>query len=151
MRILKVLEKAGVSANVYLAAVREQTEKGVNVSLARDIDEVFINNFNPEWLRAWNANLDIQVCFDFFAVITYITEYFTKDESGTSGFLKIAAKKCSEMGDMDIKRCHNNIFLTHRQAVICKALMKILPEMKVSIGTDFLVLGKREEMCRFLV
>ena len=90
-RILKVLELAKVSVKCYKAAVREQTKKGISVILARDIDELFINNYNPEWLRAWNANLDIQVCFDFFAVITYITEYITKDESGTSAFLKMAA------------------------------------------------------------
>ena len=50
LRILKVLEKAGVSGKVYLAAVREQTKKGMNVILARDIDEIYINNYNPEWL-----------------------------------------------------------------------------------------------------
>ena len=90
-RILKVLELAKVSQRSYLAAVKEQIKKGVSVVLQRDIDELYINNYNPEWLRAWNANMDIQVCFDFFAVITYITEYFTKDESGTSAFLKLAA------------------------------------------------------------
>ena len=68
-RIIKVLDKAGVSGSSYLAAVREQTKKGLNVILARDIDETYINNYNPEWLIAWNANLDIQPCFDFFAVI----------------------------------------------------------------------------------
>ena len=92
-RILKVLKLAGVSIKSYVAAVRENTKKGLNIILARDIDEIYINNYNPEWLRAWNANIDIQPCFDFFAVITYITEYFTKDESGTSAFLSKAAKE----------------------------------------------------------
>ena len=91
-RILKVLELAGVSAKCYVAAVRENTRKGVNIILARDIDEMYINNYNPEWIQAWDANMDISPCFDFFAVIVYITEYFTKDESGTSNLLKIAAK-----------------------------------------------------------
>ena len=37
---------------------------------------------------------------------------------------------------------------------ICEAFMKILPEIRFkdsSIGTDFLVLGRREEMSRYLV
>ena len=84
VRILKVLHVAGVSEEDYVAAVREQTRRGVNIILARDVDEIYINNYNPEWIRAWNANMDLSPCLDFFAVITYITEYFTKDESGTS-------------------------------------------------------------------
>ena len=45
-KILKVLERAGVSAKCYVAAVREQTRKGVSVILARDVDEMYINNYN---------------------------------------------------------------------------------------------------------
>ena len=149
-----MLALAKVSVKSYVAAVRENTEKGVNVILARDIDEIYINNYNPEWLRAWNANIDIQPCFDFFAIITYITEYFTKDESGTSTFLNLAAKKCSEMSPTDQKRHLKNVFLTHRQMGICEAFMKILPEMRFkdsTIGTDFLQLGKRDDMSRFVV
>ena len=153
-RILKVLEIAKVGVKSYLAAVREQTKKGVSVILARDIDELYINNYNPEWLRAWNANMDIQLCFDFFAVITYITEYFTKDESGTSAFLKLAAKNIKELGHIEQKRQLKNVFLTHRQIGISEAFMKILPEMRFkdsNIGTEFLPLGKREDMSRYIV
>ena len=50
--------------------------------------EVDVNNFNLEWIRAWDGNKDMQVCKDYHAVITYITYYFSKDESGTLDFLK---------------------------------------------------------------
>ena len=43
-RILKVLDLAGVSPECYEAAVREKNKIGVNIILARDIDEMFINN-----------------------------------------------------------------------------------------------------------
>ena len=68
--------------------------------------------------------------------------------------LKKAAKQCSEMGANEQKRCLKSVFLTHRQMGICEAFMKILPEIRFkdsSIGTDFLVLGRREEMSRYLV
>ena len=113
-RILKVLDKAGVTPEDYVAAVREDTRKGVNVILARDVDEIYINNYNPEWIRAWNANIDFSLCFDFFAVITYITEYFTKDESGTTRLLKMASKQCADQGLIQQKRCMKNVFLTNR-------------------------------------
>jgi hypothetical protein len=58
--IFRVLDLVGVSPKCYEAAVREQTRKGVNIILARDVDEMYINNYNPEWIRAWDANIDIQ-------------------------------------------------------------------------------------------
>ena len=112
-RILKILEVAKVSTKEYRAAVQEQTRKRVSIILARDIDEKYISNYNPEWLRAWNANLDFQMSFDFFTVIIYVTEYFTKDESGTSAFLGLAAKNCQDLALKDQKRLLTNIFLTH--------------------------------------
>ena len=67
------------------------SERGYEVILKWDIDEIMINNFNPEWIKAWDSNMDIQLCLDYYAVICYITDYYMKDESGTidqpSGFL----------------------------------------------------------------
>ena len=48
------------------------SNKGFSVVLKRDIQEIFINNYCPEWLPAWNANMDISMVFDFFAVLTYV-------------------------------------------------------------------------------
>ena len=77
-RIKRVLDEAGVNIQEYESAIKESSKRGVTVILARDITETMINNYNGEWIRAWNANLDLQVCLDFFSIITYITEYFTK-------------------------------------------------------------------------
>ena len=74
MRILKVLELAKVGPEDYMVALKESNTRGISIILVRDIDEMYINNYNPEWLRAWDGNLDIQPCFDFFGVVTYITE-----------------------------------------------------------------------------
>ena len=84
-RILEVLELAKVSPDEYITALKESSRKGVNVILARDIDELYVNNYDPEWVLAWDGNIDKQPCFDFFAVVTYITEYFTNNISG-AGF-----------------------------------------------------------------
>ena len=50
---------------------------GYNVIMQRDLDEVMVNSFNPEWAGTWDGNTDVHPTLDFFAVITYITEYFT--------------------------------------------------------------------------
>ena len=77
-RILHILSEAQVTPEEYMSAIKESSKRGVTVVLARDITETMVNNYNGEWIRAWNANLDLQVCLDFFSVITYIMEYFTK-------------------------------------------------------------------------
>ena len=145
-RILKILELAKVSTENYLLALQESCRKGITVILQRDIDEIYVNNYNPEWLLAWDGNIDIQPCFDFFAVVTYITEYFTKDESGTSAFLAEASKQIKALPIKDQRRCIKNVFLTHRQMGLSEAFMKIFPEIRLkdsNIGTVFVPLGKK--------
>ena len=85
-RIKQLLAKAGYETeedwDLYVSAL-STVKNGYSIVMARDIDEIFINSYNPEWIAAWNGNIDVQICLDFFAIITYITEYFTKDDSGT--------------------------------------------------------------------
>ena len=61
-----MLELANVDPKEYIKALKESNRKGVNVILARDIDEIYVNNYSPEWLQAWDGNIDKQPCFDFF-------------------------------------------------------------------------------------
>ena len=76
-------------------------------------------------MLAWDGNIDFSVVFDFFAVVTYVTEYFTKDESGTTKFLAEASKQIKALPIKDQKRCIKNVFLTHRQMGLSEAYMKI--------------------------
>ena len=64
-------QKANVKYNDYIEALETSTS-GYSVVLQRDLDELFINPYNREWMKAWNANMDLQVVLDFFAVITYV-------------------------------------------------------------------------------
>ena len=52
--------------------VLRNSVKGFTVNLKRDTNEIYINNFNHEWLACWNANLDISIVFDFFAILVYV-------------------------------------------------------------------------------
>ena len=70
------------------------SKKGKVPVLKRDVQEMWVNNYNPEWILAWNGNMDIQLCLDFFAICTYITDYYTKDETGTLTHLIKAVKEC---------------------------------------------------------
>ena len=153
-RILKVLKLADVDPNEYVIALKESSRKGINIILARDIDELYVNNYNPEYIEAWDGNIDWSPVFDFFAVITYVTEYFTKDESGTSSFLTEASKQIKNLPVKDQKRCIKNVFLTHRQMGLSEAFMKIYPEIRLkdsNISSVFVPLGKRDDVSRYLM
>ena len=78
--VLKLASAGGdpISYYQYEMAVKQQPRKGSEVLLRRDIDEVFMSNYNPEWMEAWDANHDISPVYDYFGVITYVTDYFTK-------------------------------------------------------------------------
>lgn len=65
-RIIQVLKEAELNEEEYQSALSKYSKRGVCVFLARDITETIVNNYNGEWIRAWNANLDIQLCVDFF-------------------------------------------------------------------------------------
>ena len=64
LRIQEILKIANVSMKDYIDAL-SYTRTGYSVILERDIDETDINFYNIEMLRAWNANMDIQICLDF--------------------------------------------------------------------------------------
>ena len=113
--------------NLYIEAL-SNSKRGYSIILQRDIDEVFVNSFNPEWILAWQGNIDLQICLDFFAVITYITDYFTKDDTGTMDIL-IEALKNSDCTSLKEKMLLlMNTFITHRQMGEAEAVYKIFPD-----------------------
>ena len=121
-RIEIVLEEAGkddvekIEYEDYKRAVEQQPEKSCWIYLQRDIDEIFINNYNPEWLEAWDSNIDISLVSDFYGAITYVTDYWTKDSSGMTDVLSTAMKQLNKEDEMK-KKCNElaNTFISHRQ------------------------------------
>ena len=89
--VLKLASAGGepITYYKYEMAVTQQRRKGSEVLLRRDVDEVFMSNYNPEWMEAWDANHDISPVYDYFGVITYVTDYFTK--VGISANIKLTS------------------------------------------------------------
>ncbi len=147
----QILDQVGVDTKTYHKAL-SISEKGLVVILKRSPAELFINNYNIEWLRAWNGNLDIQVCLDFFAVTTYITDYYTKDESGTTKLLQEAAKQNSDNLKEKMK-CLAQVYLTHREMGESEAIYRIIPSLHLSesnVKCVFVATGFPWERSRFL-
>ena len=88
-RIKDLCDIAKVDYHMYIKALGT-SKSGHSIIQKRDLDEIFINSYNVEWLRAWNGNMDIQVVLDYFAVITYVTDYYAKDDTDTMEVIKAA-------------------------------------------------------------
>ena len=118
----------------------QMSPSGYTVILERDIDEMYVNSYNPEWARAWNGNHDIQICLDYFGIITYITEYFTKDDTGTMTLLIDALKNNDSKHLKDKMQLLMNTYISARQIGETEALYKIFPDfhLKDSNVTTFL-------------
>ena len=146
-RILQLLEKAEVAPSDYIEAL-SWSRAGYSVHLKRDLDEIYINSYNPEWLRAWDGNIDIQPCFDFFGIITYVTEYFMKDDTGTMELLKQVLENNPDDSTKEKMKKIASTFLSHRQIGEAEAFFKLLPDLKLknsNVSCQWLPLGRKED------
>lgn len=54
----------------------------------RQVNEAFINPYNPDLLLAWKANIDIQYVLDTYACAKYCVGYILKSDGGMSKLMK---------------------------------------------------------------
>ena len=146
-RIKALCARANVSYEAYLEALKHSM-RGYTYVLARDIDETNINPFNPEWLRSWDANMDVQPVLDFFQVITYITNYYSKADSGVTRNIMAALK---DKDCADVKEAFKlvaSIYTKSREINECEAAYRLIPSLFLSsssIKCKFAVTGLKEK------
>ncbi|KAJ8369406.1 hypothetical protein SKAU_G00094340 [Synaphobranchus kaupii] len=155
-RIKALLRLAGLNEtnyDTYLEALKS-SKGGYSLVMARDIDEVFVNSYNPEWTEAWNGNTDLQITLDYFAVITYVTEYYIKDDTGTMKTLLDAMKETESSTLKEKMATLMNVFISHRQMGEAEAVYKIFPDFHFrdsNVTTVFVPTDRREERSKFLI
>ena len=76
--------------------------------------------------------MDIQICLDFYAICTYITDYYTKDESGTLTTLIKALKECHGKSQKEKMKTLAQVFSTHRHVGESEAYYKLFPDLHLS-------------------
>ncbi len=64
----------GINQSIFEKAY-QLTSKKTSVVLKRNINDVWVNQYNKDLLRCWNANLDIQFVCDAYACVVYIISY----------------------------------------------------------------------------
>ena len=116
----------------YEEALITSTKSAKSIILTRHPKDRYMNNYNPEWIVCWNANMDIQICLDFFQVVSYITDYYSKDDSGTIEYLRKAKKEMVDRNMVQQLRQMATTFLSHRRMGEAEAIYRVLPDMHLS-------------------
>ena len=129
------------------------SNNGYKIVIKRDLDETMVNNYNPEFIKAWNGNCDLQICLDHFAIVTYICDYMMKDDSGTMEFIRQALKDKDNQHMKEKLKVVKNTFQTHRQIGEAECIYRIFPSFHLSgsnITTLFVHSGFRKNRSKML-
>ena len=154
MTVDDVLEEADVDKDVYTEAVRwAHTRNGQPaILLERSPSEMFVNNYNPTLMRAWQANLDVQFVSNVYSCIMYVASYMSKPEKTMGDLLKGVSKSGQQMSR---KECMQNVarkFLSHREVSAQEAAYRVLglPLTQTSRQILFLPTNMPEDRTRYL-
>ena len=71
-------------------------DEDLELHLKRQPNPCFVNNYFDVALKAWLANMDIQLVFNEYNAVTYMCQYFSKTEDQCSQAIKQAAKEAFE-------------------------------------------------------
>jgi len=89
--------------------------------------EQWINNYSPDILRIWRANMDLQPVTDPYAAAAYMLSYITKDEKSERSVVKEALKKLPDNPTMtQILTKIANAIITFREVSKQEAMLLML-------------------------
>ena len=128
------------------------SKRGKVLILQREVKERFVNNYNQEMLTAWDANLDLQIVVDPYAVISYIASYMNKEETQTTPFLREALFSTAGKETKERLKALKDAYITHRQVGASEAVYKVLPSLRLkdsNIACLFVVTGFPGNRSRF--
>lgn len=135
----------GISQEMFQKANCLLTKR-TSIVLQRKPQDVWINQYNPDLLRCWQANMDIQFVVDAYSCVVYIISYALKTER-EMGLLLDQAQKEAMNGNLQAKESMKKIgtvFLQSRQvsAQECCYRLTGLPLKHCSRGTQFIPTGE---------
>ena len=151
IQIEELCQQVNVSVEYYYEALKYSHNK-YSVHYKRRVEERYVNNYNKEWLMNWNGNMDIQICLDYFAVVSYITDYVTKDETGVCEVLKQTASANSSKKNKERLQEMATVYATHRLMGNSEAIYKLIPSLHLTDSDTtymFLSTGFPQNRSRF--
>ncbi len=141
----ELFTKIGIT-QVEFEEANDALTKKVNIVLKRDPQDAWINHYNPDLLRCWNANMDIQYVTDVYACVCYLVGYLSKAENEMGQLLKHAQNE-AEQGSPDAKQSMKQIgsvYLQNREVSAQEAVYRCctLRLQECSRKVEFIPLGE---------
>uniref|UniRef100_A0A9J8ADG0 ATP-dependent DNA helicase n=1 Tax=Cyprinus carpio carpio TaxID=630221 RepID=A0A9J8ADG0_CYPCA len=99
-----------------------------HIVLKRQLNEVWVNQYNKFSLKCWNANMDIQYVTDAYACIVYIISYISKSEREMGLLLANAQRESATQGNVDARqalRKLGSVYLHNREVSAQEAVYRL--------------------------
>lgn len=147
----KLLGQAGISYSDYIRGL-QICSSGNSVVLRRKPSESWINNYNPDVIMVWKANMDLQYILDPYACVMYIASYMFKSKKSMGELLKQVSKECgAEQIKTQLKHL-GSVFLNHREVSAQEAVYRILslPLKQLSRMVVFINTAPKEDRVSLL-
>ncbi|KAK7891183.1 hypothetical protein WMY93_023146 [Mugilogobius chulae] len=125
--IQQLFGHVGINQEIWEKALKS-VENRTQIILERDVNEVWINPYNPYLLKCWNANMDIQYITDVYACIVYIISYMSKSEREMGLLLRKTQEEATKHGNADAKEAMKKIgqaYLHNRDVSAQEAVYRI--------------------------
>ncbi|XP_060756276.1 uncharacterized protein LOC132867382 [Neoarius graeffei] len=142
--LTELLDRCGLTRKQYRKLFDRAANSNV-VVLKRHPNDCWVNQYNPDLLRAWNANMDIQYVVDDYSCIMYMMSYVSKPEHEMTQFLKNVIKdvKQSNVNERDEMKQIMQAYVKHREvsaqeavARTCSLRLKRCSRSVVFLQTD---------------
>ncbi|KAL4008321.1 hypothetical protein ACER0C_002173 [Sarotherodon galilaeus] len=140
----ELLHKCKFTYEQYLDCVFNLSNGHV-ILLKREPNDCWVNAYNADLLRAWNANMDIQYVIDDYSCLMYMMSYVSKPEFEMTQFLNgvIQEVKKSNVNERDEMKQIMQAYAKHREvsaqesvARTCSLPLKKCSRSVVFIQTD---------------
>ena len=123
--LTEVLEKAGISTEIYTAALKI-ARKGTTIILQRNPSDMHTNACNLQFLHMWNANIDLQFIVDEYSTIMYVCSYMMKSEKEMGELLQRVAKETQNDSVKHQMKRIGKEFINKRVVGAPEAAMRVL-------------------------
>ena len=124
LSVQEVLDELELSKVDYYRALSISKDDDLELHLKRQPNSCFVNNYFDVGLKAWQVNMK---------AVTYLCQYFSKNEDQCSQSMKEADKEAFEnnMHHHDTMKTIFRAYLSSRDCSVLEVVYHILPELKL--------------------
>ena len=129
--INEVLDSLDINEEEYYQALSISSSEDFEIHLRRPTDSCFVNNYFPEGLKAWEANMDLQPVFNHYKAVTYMCKYLSKAEDECSNAMKQAFQEAREMNCSKYEEMVKiaKAYASKRECSVQEAVYHVMPEL----------------------